>query len=193
MALLPFERGEVRQRRLLVGDALAQAKTAPQLHCGIWRNQRFFRRTNDQGAPQGERDMRFDRRAFFVFLAALSLEVIIAVCFRTGFIRQFFGDVFVVVLICYLIRSLFDFGLGKTVLGTLLFAYVVEVGQFLGLIDMLGWRDSPAAQLAIGSTFDWLDMVAYTLGAGLCLAIACVGQRASSCRKASMFLPPDLD
>jgi hypothetical protein len=118
--------------------------------------------------------MRFDRSSFFIFLGVLLIELIIGGFFRDGFVRHFLGDVFIVVLICYFVRIWFDFPLWQVVLGTLIFAYLVEGIQYLKLIDILGWRSSQLAHLTIGSTFDWKDMLAYTIGSGLSLAIAFV-------------------
>jgi hypothetical protein len=120
--------------------------------------------------------MRFDRSSFFIFLGVLLIEIIIGGFFRDGFIRHFLGDVLIVVLICYFVRAWFAFPLWKVILGTLIFAYLVEGIQSLKLIDILGWRGSQLAHLTIGSTFDWMDMLAYMTGSGISLAIAIVLQ-----------------
>ncbi len=57
------------------------------------------------------------------------------------------------------------------VLGTLISAYLVELSQYFDLVDILGWRGSQLANLTIGSTFDWIDLLAYMLGAACSLLI----------------------
>jgi hypothetical protein len=47
----------------------------------------------------------------------------------------------------------------------------VECSQYFELIYKLGLEDSLLAHLILGSTFHWMDMVAYTLGIALVLAL----------------------
>jgi Protein of unknown function (DUF2809) len=115
--------------------------------------------------------IRLDRRSFLIFLCVLLLEIAIATFFHDRFVRYFLGDVFIVVLICYFIRSWWAIRLPMVVLGTLIFAYLVEMAQYFDLVDILGWRGSQVANLTIGSTFDWMDLLAYALGAGFSLLI----------------------
>jgi Protein of unknown function (DUF2809) len=116
--------------------------------------------------------LRFDRSSFFVFLCVLSVEIAIGTFFHDRFVRYFLGDVFIVVLICYFVRSWCAIKVWIVALGTLIFSWFVELAQYFNLIDMLGWRGSQLAHLTIGSTFDWLDLLAYTLGSILNLSIA---------------------
>lgn len=115
--------------------------------------------------------MRFDHHAFFIFLGVLIIEVVIGSFFRDRFVRHFVGDVFIVVLIAYGVRSLFPIKLETVVLGTWIFALFVEITQYFDLIGILGWRSSPWAHLTIGSTFDGLDLLAYTIGSGISLTL----------------------
>jgi Protein of unknown function (DUF2809) len=116
--------------------------------------------------------LRFDRSSFVVFLWVLGIEIAIGTFFRDRFVRYFLGDVFIVVLICYFIRSWCAIKVWIVVLGTLIFSWFVELAQYFDLIGMLGWRNSQLAHLTIGSTFDWLDLLAYVLGSFLSLSIA---------------------
>lgn len=116
--------------------------------------------------------LRFRRSSFLVFLVIFCLEVVIALFFHDRLIRHFVGDVLVVVLISYFLRSFLAIPIRLLALGTLILACLVELTQYFNMIDRLGWRDSPMAHLIIGSTFDWADLIAYLLGAGLTLVIA---------------------
>jgi hypothetical protein len=115
---------------------------------------------------------RFDRRSFLIFLLVLILEIIIGTFFHDRFVRYFLGDVLIVVLICYFLRSWWAIRLRVLLLGTLAFAFLVELAQYVDLIGRLGWQHSEFTRLTIGSTFDWMDLVAYTIGTGLSLIIA---------------------
>ena len=109
--------------------------------------------------------LRFHYPSFRLFLILFAIEVVIAVFFRDGWVRTLLGDVLVVMVIAYLIHAFFNIHLGIIAIGTLIFAYFIELLQFLKLIDILGWQDAQLAHLTLGSTFDWRDLVAYTIGA----------------------------
>jgi Protein of unknown function (DUF2809) len=119
---------------------------------------------------------RFDRPSFLIFLLILILEIIIGTFFHDRFVRYFLGDVLIVVLICYFIRSWCAIRLRVLLLGTLIFAVLTELAQYFDLVGLLGWQHSELTRLTIGSTFDWMDLVAYTIGTGISWAIAKVGQ-----------------
>jgi Protein of unknown function (DUF2809) len=115
---------------------------------------------------------RFDRPSFLIFLLILMLEIIIGTFFHDRFVRYFLGDVLIVVLICYFMRSWWAIRLWILLLGTLIFAFLTELAQYVDLIGLLGWQHSEFTRLTIGSTFDWTDLLAYTIGTGLSAIIA---------------------
>jgi Protein of unknown function (DUF2809) len=129
---------------------------------------------SDPMSPQ--KIWRFDRRSFTIFIAVLLIEIIIGTVFHDRFVRYFLGDVFIVVLICYFIRSWCAIRLPVLLIGTLIFAYLTELAQYFDLVGLLGWQHSTLTRLTIGSTFDWLDLLAYTIGTGISWAIAKVGR-----------------
>jgi hypothetical protein len=119
---------------------------------------------------------RFDRRSFTIFIAVLLIEIIIGTFFDDRFVRYFLGDVLIVVLICYFIRSWCAIRLPMLLIGTLAFAFLTELAQYFDLVGRLGWQHSTLTRLTIGSTFDWLDLLAYTIGTGMSWVIAKVGR-----------------
>jgi hypothetical protein len=56
---------------------------------------------------------------------------------------------------------------GPTVLGVLAIAYALEALQYVHLLQHLGLAHSRIAAIVLGNHFEWVDMLAYTLGAGL--------------------------
>jgi len=46
-----------------------------------------------------------------------------------------------------------------------LFAYLIELGQYFDLVSILKLENYTIARIVIGSTFDVLDLLAYTIGA----------------------------
>lgn len=97
------------------------------------------------------------------------------------------GDALVVVLPFFFVRSFVHVGPIKLSVAVLVFAYLVEFGQYLELIDILGLSNSSIARVIIGTTFDYRDLLAYTLGAGINLLIHTLHDRILG------FRPPTLD
>ncbi len=98
--------------------------------------------------------------ALFLFLT----EIFIALFFKGHFIRIIFGDFLVVILIYTFLRSILNVSIIKTALITLLFAYSIEFLQYLNILNLLGLKKSTGTDIILGSTFDWNDIMAYTLG-----------------------------
>lgn len=108
--------------------------------------------------------MAFNKYYFLITLLIFCIEAIIAIYCKGSFIRQVFGDYLVVVFIYCFVRSFTSFSILKTAIGTLFFAYSIEILQGINLIKLLGYQRSTFTDLTLGSTFDWGDMLAYTLG-----------------------------
>jgi Protein of unknown function (DUF2809) len=52
---------------------------------------------------------------------------------------------------------------------TLAIALAIELAQLFNLLDALGLRSNRIAATVLGGSFDWLDLVAYAIGAVLSL------------------------
>ena len=115
--------------------------------------------------------MKFDPKSFGWFLVLFAIEVIIALWVRDRFIRPFVGDVLVVMLIFFFLKSFLTLSPRILVAITLVFAWSVEIAQYFNLVSWLGLERVKVAQIVLGSTFDWLDLLAYSLGAAI-VAIA---------------------
>lgn len=113
--------------------------------------------------------MRFNKKYFLAFCILLIIEVCIALYVHDHIIRPFIGDVLVVLLVYCFVRAFTKTPYPKAILGVLLFAYIVEAIQATSFIDWIGLSDHKVAKIILGSTFDWKDILAYTLGALLIL------------------------
>ena len=107
-------------------------------------------------------------------LAALLLfviEVLIALFVRDRFIRPYGGDILVTLLICCVIRVIlprnYRLPIGG---GVLLFAVLVEVGQYFGLVYRLGLGHMEFFRILMGTGFSWWDMLCYAVGCLLFVA-----------------------
>jgi len=49
----------------------------------------------------------------------------------------------------------------------LIFAYAVEIAQYFNIVGLLGLSGNRSAEIIIGTSFSWEDMLAYTLGVAL--------------------------
>lgn len=105
------------------------------------------------------------RLPYFVLAFLLfTIEVIIAIFFKDGFIRPLFGDFLVVILMYTALMSILKANKIKVAIGVLLFSYLIEVLQYFEFVKVLGLNDYPLARIIMGTTFSWGDILAYTLG-----------------------------
>lgn len=114
---------------------------------------------------------RFDVKSFLLFLLIFVVEVIIALFVNDSVIRPYGGDVIVVILIYYFVKSFIDTKPLYLVLGVLLFAYAIEIGQYFNLVEILNMQDNKIMRVVIGSSFSWGDILAYTIGGLICYIV----------------------
>lgn len=107
----------------------------------------------------------FHKKYFYYFLLLFNIEVAIALFSHTPFIRHFLGDVLVVILIYTFIKSFFLFNKKKTIIGVLIFSFLVEIFQYYKGIEWLGLQNNTLARIVIGTTFTITDLLAYSIGA----------------------------
>lgn len=115
--------------------------------------------------------LRFNKSYFLLAVLLFFIEVLIAVFLHDKFIRPYFGDFLVVILIYCFCKSFLQAPVLKLAIAVLLFAYMVETLQYFKLVNLLGLQHSKLAQVVIGNSFEWTDMLAYTLGIAVVVAI----------------------
>lgn len=115
--------------------------------------------------------LRFNVTSFVVFLIIFAAEVCIALFVNDSIVRPYGGDVLVVMLMYYFVKSFVQTRTLWLVLAVLLFAYLVEIGQYFHLVEVLNMQHNRVMRIVIGSSFSWGDIFAYTLGAALCYII----------------------
>jgi hypothetical protein len=108
--------------------------------------------------------MKFNPRYLVYTILLFVTEVLIALFVHDQFIRPYIGDFLVVILIYCFVKSFLNTPVVPTALGVLLFAYTVELLQYFRIVEVLGLQHSRAARIIIGSSFEWQDILAYTLG-----------------------------
>ena len=99
-----------------------------------------------------------------VFVLILGAIVFIALFVRDRFIRPYGGDILVAALICAFVRIFFPRGVKLLPLWVFIFAAAVEVGQYFGLVDILGLGNIRFFRIVLGTTFSWEDLLCYAAG-----------------------------
>jgi len=108
--------------------------------------------------------LTFSFRYFLFALILFLVEVFIALYVHDSLVRPYVGDYLVVMLIYCAVRTFINISPLKLAIGVLLFSYVIEVLQFFNIVDRLGLSDNKLAKTVIGYGFEWIDLLAYTLG-----------------------------
>lgn len=106
---------------------------------------------------------------FLGFILLFIIEVCIALYLHDTIIRPFVGDMLVVLLVyCFVMTVLLltttRIKITIVALSVLVFAFCVEALQATELLQTLGLSENKLASVILGSTFNWLDLVAYIIG-----------------------------
>lgn len=99
-----------------------------------------------------------------LFVCLLITELLIATVFKGSILRPVFGDFLVTPLLYTLARGAINLKPMTTSFAVLLFAYLIEFGQYINIREILGIKKHWWNELILGTSFDWLDILAYTLG-----------------------------
>lgn len=121
-------------------------------------------------AQQNQPMIRFHKTYFLLAIALFIIEVLIALYVKDTIIRPYVGDFLVVMLVYCFLRAFLRFSMWPMAIFTLLFAYTVEFAQYLNMLKWLGLESNRFARIVLGSSFEWIDMLAYTLGV-VCIVI----------------------
>jgi DNA integrity scanning protein DisA with diadenylate cyclase activity len=120
--------------------------------------------------------MYFNKKYFFLTCFLFITEVIIATSLKNiVWIRAFFGDVLVVILLYTFIKTFFKFKTKKQnlylLLGIFIFSCVIEFAQFFKFAELLGFKDNKLMMIVLGNSFSWLDILCYFIGCFFVLII----------------------
>ena len=114
---------------------------------------------------------RFHKGYFLLAVALFFVEVGIGLLVHDDFIRPYFGDTLVVVLIYCFLKSFLKTAVIPTAIAVLLFSYAIEVLQYFDLIGLLQLENNRVAKCVLGNSFEWVDFIAYTAGVLLVITI----------------------
>ena len=112
---------------------------------------------------------RFNWQHALIAATVFLIEILIAWFVHDRFIRPFIGDVLVVVLIYFTVSSVIKAPPIKLAGAVWLFACAIEWAQYMQLAAWLGLQKGSILYVALGATADWMDVVAYGIGAVICV------------------------
>ena len=101
-------------------------------------------------------------------LVLLATEVCIGLFVHDGFVRPFIGDVLVVILIYTFIRIFIPEKMRLLPLYVFIFSVIVELLQYLKIVEVLGLQDNAFLSTVIGTSFDIRDILCYFVGCVIC-------------------------
>lgn len=110
------------------------------------------------------RILKFNWTYFIIALVLFFIELLIVKYVHDQIIRPYFGDFLFVIFIYCSIKSLFDTSYLKTAIGVLIFSFLLEILQYFNFVNLIGLGHSELARTVIGTSFEWIDLIAYTLG-----------------------------
>ena len=113
----------------------------------------------------------FKKNYFYVTVLLFLTEVFIAMFVRDRIIRPYAGDFLVVILLYSFLKSFLNISVVNAAFSVLLFACLVEVLQILNLANLPWLEHRKLVLVVLGSHFEWLDMLAYSLGVIVILCI----------------------
>lgn len=128
--------------------------------------------------------MTFNKSYFGLAVLIFSIELFIALFVRDNFVRPYVGDVLVVIFIYCLVKAFLRLKATVVALFVLLFAFTVEFLQFFNVVDLLGLEKSGIARTVIGTSFAWLDLLAYIVGT----AVVLIGEEVLKPKRTSIVI-----
>jgi hypothetical protein len=111
-------------------------------------------------------------RFLFFAIILFIVEVLIALYVHDSVIRPYVGDYLVVILLYCFVKAFIKASPLTVAIGVLLFSYLIEALQYFNFLGAIGLENNKPARIILGHGFEWIDLVAYTLGIGTVLLLS---------------------
>lgn len=115
--------------------------------------------------------IRFHKVYFALAVLLFVVETLIALFVRDSFVRPYLGDVLVVILMYCFIKSFLDVPVLWLSVGVLALSFTIEFLQYVNIVEKLGLEQSNLARTILGTSFLWMDLLAYVAGAVVIVAV----------------------
>ncbi len=107
---------------------------------------------------------QFSSNYFILTILLFLTEITIAMYVHDEFIRPYFGDFLVVILLYCFVKSFIKFSVLVATNIVLIFSFGIEIAQYFNMVEKLGLQYSKIARVVLGNSFAWMDLLAYVLG-----------------------------
>ena len=107
---------------------------------------------------------QFNRNYFILTILLFLTEIAIAMYVHDDFIRPYFGDFLVVILLYCFVKSFVKVSVLIAASLVLVFSFAIEIAQYFNMVEKLGLQHSKIARVVLGNSFAWMDLLAYVLG-----------------------------
>ena len=107
---------------------------------------------------------QFNRNYFAVTVLLFLTEITIALYVHDNFIRPYFGDFLVVILLYCFLMSFLKISVWVAAALVLVFSFAIETAQYFNIVEKLGLQSNKIVKVVLGNSFVWMDLLAYTLG-----------------------------
>lgn len=108
--------------------------------------------------------IQFNKNYFGIAVFLFAVEVLIALFVHDRFVRPYVGDVLVVILMYCSLKSFLQLPVYTGAAGVLAFACIIEFLQYIAIVEKLGLEKSVLVSTVLGTSFAWLDVLAYVVG-----------------------------
>ena len=99
-----------------------------------------------------------------LFIFFTLIEVYIALFVVDNLIRPYVGDILVVFVIYFCIRTLIPQRIKWLIPMIFAFAVLVEALQYINILQIVGLDHISFLRILVGTTFSWADIICYGLG-----------------------------
>lgn len=106
----------------------------------------------------------FNRNYFILTILLFLIEIAIALYLHDTFIRPYFGDFLVVILLYCFLKSFLNLSVWIAAGLVLVFSFTIEIAQYFNMVEKLGLQDYKIATVVLGNSFAWMDLLAYVIG-----------------------------
>ena len=108
--------------------------------------------------------LQFNRNYFAFTVLLFLIEIAIALFVHDNFIRPYFGDFLVVMLLYCFLKSFLNVSVWIAASLVLVFSFAIEIAQYFNTVEKLGLQHYKIAKVVLGNSFAWMDLLAYIVG-----------------------------
>jgi len=112
--------------------------------------------------------LKFNPKNFIIAIFIFLIEILIATKLKNiFFVRAYLGDVLVVMLVYYFIKSFLKTESKRLIIGVFIFACIIEFLQYFHFAELLGFQNNKIMMTVLGNSFSWLDILCYFVGCSI--------------------------